>query len=146
MFSFFYFAFFLFFLHFISFHFPLFIVLFFSSLVSLPPTPFLLPVCILCFFFPAFLSFFFSIHLGFLPFFSSFYPSVYSSLMFCLFSLSVFFFSPHPLSGSSHTVWTGSAVVALHRGRPPEPPVNFPKPPNIGKPRPHTHTWSVICG
>lgn len=28
------------------------------------------------------------------------------------------------LKGSSHTVWSGSAVVALHRGRPPEPPID----------------------
>ncbi|GAA6079613.1 bromodomain and WD repeat-containing protein 3 isoform X1, partial [Tachysurus ichikawai] len=32
---------------------------------------------------------------------------------------------------SSHTVWTGSAVAALHRGRPPEPPIIFSKQPNI---------------
>uniref|UniRef100_A0A8C1QQD3 Bromodomain and WD repeat domain containing 3 n=1 Tax=Cyprinus carpio TaxID=7962 RepID=A0A8C1QQD3_CYPCA len=32
---------------------------------------------------------------------------------------------------SSHTAWSGSAVVALHRGRPPEPPLNCAKPPNI---------------
>uniref|UniRef100_A0A673HXJ0 Bromodomain and WD repeat-containing protein 3-like n=1 Tax=Sinocyclocheilus rhinocerous TaxID=307959 RepID=A0A673HXJ0_9TELE len=32
---------------------------------------------------------------------------------------------------SSLTVWSGSAVVALHRGRPPEPPLNCAKPPNI---------------
>uniref|UniRef100_A0A8C2C832 Bromodomain and WD repeat domain containing 3 n=1 Tax=Cyprinus carpio TaxID=7962 RepID=A0A8C2C832_CYPCA len=34
---------------------------------------------------------------------------------------------------SSHTAWSGSAVVALHRGRPPEPPLNCAKPPNIGE-------------
>uniref|UniRef100_A0A672MLK0 Bromodomain and WD repeat domain containing 3 n=1 Tax=Sinocyclocheilus grahami TaxID=75366 RepID=A0A672MLK0_SINGR len=34
---------------------------------------------------------------------------------------------------SSLTVWSGSAVVALHRGRPPEPPLNCAKPPNIGE-------------
>uniref|UniRef100_A0A672QE63 Bromodomain and WD repeat domain containing 3 n=1 Tax=Sinocyclocheilus grahami TaxID=75366 RepID=A0A672QE63_SINGR len=32
---------------------------------------------------------------------------------------------------SSHAVWSGSAVVALHRGRPPEPPLNCAKPPTI---------------
>uniref|UniRef100_A0AAR2JN08 Bromo domain-containing protein n=1 Tax=Pygocentrus nattereri TaxID=42514 RepID=A0AAR2JN08_PYGNA len=30
-----------------------------------------------------------------------------------------------------YTVWTGSAVAALHRGRPPEPPISSGKPPNI---------------
>uniref|UniRef100_A0A674A4L3 Bromodomain and WD repeat domain containing 3 n=1 Tax=Salmo trutta TaxID=8032 RepID=A0A674A4L3_SALTR len=33
----------------------------------------------------------------------------------------------------SHTEWSGTAVAALHRGRPPEPPVSFGKPPSIGK-------------
>uniref|UniRef100_A0A8C2DU96 Bromodomain and WD repeat domain containing 3 n=1 Tax=Cyprinus carpio TaxID=7962 RepID=A0A8C2DU96_CYPCA len=32
---------------------------------------------------------------------------------------------------SSHAVWSGSAVVALHRGRPPEPPLSCAKPPTI---------------
>ncbi|XP_051543568.1 bromodomain and WD repeat-containing protein 3-like isoform X1 [Myxocyprinus asiaticus] len=32
---------------------------------------------------------------------------------------------------TSHTVWSGSTVAALHRGRPPEPPVDCVKPPNI---------------
>uniref|UniRef100_A0A4W5LUL4 Bromodomain and WD repeat domain containing 3 n=1 Tax=Hucho hucho TaxID=62062 RepID=A0A4W5LUL4_9TELE len=31
----------------------------------------------------------------------------------------------------SHTEWSGTAVAALHRGRPPEPPVSFGKPPSI---------------
>uniref|UniRef100_A0A8B9JV82 Bromodomain and WD repeat domain containing 3 n=1 Tax=Astyanax mexicanus TaxID=7994 RepID=A0A8B9JV82_ASTMX len=31
----------------------------------------------------------------------------------------------------AYTVWTGSSVAALHRGRPPEPPVNFGKSPNV---------------
>nr|XP_020017345.1 bromodomain and WD repeat-containing protein 1 isoform X3 [Castor canadensis] len=30
-----------------------------------------------------------------------------------------------------HTVWKGSAFAALHRGRPPEMPVNYGSPPNI---------------
>uniref|UniRef100_A0A671MYB9 Bromodomain and WD repeat-containing protein 3-like n=1 Tax=Sinocyclocheilus anshuiensis TaxID=1608454 RepID=A0A671MYB9_9TELE len=34
---------------------------------------------------------------------------------------------------SSHAVWSGTAVVALHRGRPPEPPLNCAKPPTIGE-------------
>uniref|UniRef100_A0A8C2HA97 Bromodomain and WD repeat domain containing 3 n=1 Tax=Cyprinus carpio TaxID=7962 RepID=A0A8C2HA97_CYPCA len=34
---------------------------------------------------------------------------------------------------SSHAVWSGSAVVALHRGRPPEPPLSCAKPPTIGE-------------
>lgn len=59
-------------------------------------------------------------------------------------------------SGCSHTVWTGSAVAALHRGRPPEPPLNLPQPPNVGtshsaervqngRPRSHGHfnIWSL---
>uniref|UniRef100_A0A8C7V4J9 Bromo domain-containing protein n=1 Tax=Oncorhynchus mykiss TaxID=8022 RepID=A0A8C7V4J9_ONCMY len=33
----------------------------------------------------------------------------------------------------THTEWSGTAVAALHRGRPPEPPVSFGKPPSIGK-------------
>uniref|UniRef100_A0A673T9A5 Bromodomain and WD repeat domain containing 1 n=1 Tax=Suricata suricatta TaxID=37032 RepID=A0A673T9A5_SURSU len=32
-----------------------------------------------------------------------------------------------------HTVWKGSAFAALHRGRPPEMPVNYGSPPNLGK-------------
>ncbi|XP_073808252.1 bromodomain and WD repeat-containing protein 3 isoform X3 [Danio rerio] len=32
---------------------------------------------------------------------------------------------------SSHTLWSGSAVAALHRGRPPEPPISCAKSPNI---------------
>uniref|UniRef100_A0A8C3K905 Bromodomain and WD repeat-containing protein 1 n=1 Tax=Calidris pygmaea TaxID=425635 RepID=A0A8C3K905_9CHAR len=31
-----------------------------------------------------------------------------------------------------HTLWKGSAFAALHRGRPPELPVNYGKPPNVG--------------
>ncbi|XP_043542582.1 PH-interacting protein-like [Chiloscyllium plagiosum] len=31
-----------------------------------------------------------------------------------------------------HVVWKGSALAALHRGRPPEPPINYGSPPNIG--------------
>uniref|UniRef100_A0A8C8EVW1 Bromo domain-containing protein n=1 Tax=Oncorhynchus tshawytscha TaxID=74940 RepID=A0A8C8EVW1_ONCTS len=31
----------------------------------------------------------------------------------------------------THTEWSGTAVAALHRGRPPEPPVGFGKPPSI---------------
>ncbi|XP_021008681.1 bromodomain and WD repeat-containing protein 3 isoform X3 [Mus caroli] len=30
------------------------------------------------------------------------------------------------------TLWNGSAFAALHRGRPPELPVNYVKPPNVG--------------
>uniref|UniRef100_A0A8C4VBG9 Bromodomain and WD repeat-containing protein 1 n=1 Tax=Falco tinnunculus TaxID=100819 RepID=A0A8C4VBG9_FALTI len=30
-----------------------------------------------------------------------------------------------------HTLWKGSAFAALHRGRPPELPVNYGKPPNV---------------
>ncbi|XP_078068576.1 PH-interacting protein isoform X3 [Mustelus asterias] len=30
-----------------------------------------------------------------------------------------------------HVVWKGSALAALHRGRPPEPPINYGSPPNI---------------
>ncbi|XP_055492061.1 PH-interacting protein isoform X1 [Leucoraja erinacea] len=30
-----------------------------------------------------------------------------------------------------HVVWKGSALAALHRGRPPEPPTNYGSPPNI---------------
>ncbi|KAB0401207.1 hypothetical protein E2I00_018555, partial [Balaenoptera physalus] len=30
-----------------------------------------------------------------------------------------------------HTVWKGSAFAALHRGRPPEMPVNYGSPPNL---------------
>ncbi|XP_075394504.1 bromodomain and WD repeat-containing protein 3-like [Tenrec ecaudatus] len=30
------------------------------------------------------------------------------------------------------TLWNGSAFAALHRGRPPELPVNYGKPPNVG--------------
>ncbi|XP_070615885.1 bromodomain and WD repeat-containing protein 3 [Erythrolamprus reginae] len=30
-----------------------------------------------------------------------------------------------------HTAWKGSAFAALHRGRPPEVPVNYGKPPNV---------------
>lgn len=33
-----------------------------------------------------------------------------------------------------NTVWKGSAFAALHRGRPPEVPVNYGAPPNLGKP------------
>lgn len=33
-----------------------------------------------------------------------------------------------------NTVWKGSAFAALHRGRPPEIPVNYGAPPNLGKP------------
>uniref|UniRef100_A0A8C3MQK7 Bromodomain and WD repeat-containing protein 1 n=1 Tax=Geospiza parvula TaxID=87175 RepID=A0A8C3MQK7_GEOPR len=32
-----------------------------------------------------------------------------------------------------NTVWKGSAFAALHRGRPPEMPVNYGTPPNLGK-------------
>uniref|UniRef100_A0A672N851 PH-interacting protein n=1 Tax=Sinocyclocheilus grahami TaxID=75366 RepID=A0A672N851_SINGR len=32
-----------------------------------------------------------------------------------------------------HVVWKGSALAALHCGRPPEPPVIYGSPPNIGK-------------
>uniref|UniRef100_A0A8B9NUS1 Bromodomain and WD repeat-containing protein 1 n=1 Tax=Accipiter nisus TaxID=211598 RepID=A0A8B9NUS1_9AVES len=32
-----------------------------------------------------------------------------------------------------HTLWKGSAFAALHRGRPPELPVNYGKPPNVGE-------------
>jgi len=32
-----------------------------------------------------------------------------------------------------NTVWKGSAFAALHRGRPPEIPVNYGTPPNLGK-------------
>lgn len=31
------------------------------------------------------------------------------------------------------TLWNGSAFAALHRGRPPELPVNYVKPPNVGE-------------
>lgn len=34
--------------------------------------------------------------------------------------------------GCSHKVCSGSAVAALHRGRPPEPPVNNGDPPSVG--------------
>ncbi|KPP76894.1 bromodomain and WD repeat-containing protein 3-like [Scleropages formosus] len=34
--------------------------------------------------------------------------------------------------GCSHTVWSGSAFAALHRGRPPEPPITYGRPPNVG--------------
>uniref|UniRef100_A0A4W3HK84 Bromodomain and WD repeat-containing protein 1 n=1 Tax=Callorhinchus milii TaxID=7868 RepID=A0A4W3HK84_CALMI len=30
-----------------------------------------------------------------------------------------------------YVVWKGSAFAALHRGRPPEPPINYGKPPNV---------------
>uniref|UniRef100_A0A4W3I8I6 PH-interacting protein n=1 Tax=Callorhinchus milii TaxID=7868 RepID=A0A4W3I8I6_CALMI len=30
-----------------------------------------------------------------------------------------------------HVVWKGSALAALHRGRPPEPPINYGSPPSI---------------
>uniref|UniRef100_A0A8C9RGW8 Bromodomain and WD repeat domain containing 3 n=1 Tax=Scleropages formosus TaxID=113540 RepID=A0A8C9RGW8_SCLFO len=33
--------------------------------------------------------------------------------------------------GCSHTVWSGSAFAALHRGRPPEPPITYGRPPNV---------------
>lgn len=32
-----------------------------------------------------------------------------------------------------HTVWKGSAFAALHRGRPPEMPVNYGSPPSLGE-------------
>uniref|UniRef100_A0A8C4V8Z2 Bromodomain and WD repeat-containing protein 1 n=1 Tax=Falco tinnunculus TaxID=100819 RepID=A0A8C4V8Z2_FALTI len=32
-----------------------------------------------------------------------------------------------------HTLWKGSAFAALHRGRPPELPVNYGKPPNVAR-------------
>uniref|UniRef100_A0A8C9T218 Bromodomain and WD repeat domain containing 3 n=1 Tax=Scleropages formosus TaxID=113540 RepID=A0A8C9T218_SCLFO len=35
--------------------------------------------------------------------------------------------------GCSHTVWSGSAFAALHRGRPPEPPITYGRPPNVGE-------------
>uniref|UniRef100_A0AAY4EPM8 Bromo domain-containing protein n=1 Tax=Denticeps clupeoides TaxID=299321 RepID=A0AAY4EPM8_9TELE len=34
-------------------------------------------------------------------------------------------------NGCNYTVWNSSAVAALHRGRPPEPPLNAARPPNI---------------
>lgn len=37
------------------------------------------------------------------------------------------------LAGCKHVVWKGSALAALHCGRPPEPPVIYGSPPNIGK-------------
>ncbi|XP_009869590.1 PREDICTED: bromodomain and WD repeat-containing protein 1-like, partial [Apaloderma vittatum] len=36
-------------------------------------------------------------------------------------------------SDCRNTVWKGSAFAALHRGRPPEIPVNYGTPPNLGK-------------
>lgn len=35
--------------------------------------------------------------------------------------------------GCKHVVWKGSALAALHCGRPPEPPIIYGSPPNIGK-------------
>lgn len=37
--------------------------------------------------------------------------------------------------GCKHVVWKGSALAALHCGRPPEPPIIYGSPPNIGKKR-----------
>lgn len=36
-------------------------------------------------------------------------------------------------SGCKHVVWKGSALAALHCGRPPEPPIIYGSPPNIGE-------------
>ncbi|KAJ8405733.1 hypothetical protein AAFF_G00311700 [Aldrovandia affinis] len=33
--------------------------------------------------------------------------------------------------GCSYTVWSGTAFAALHRGRPPEPPLVYGRPPNV---------------
>lgn len=46
----------------------------------------------------------------------------------------LYFFKIHYLCnlGCSHKVCSGSAVAALHRGRPPEPPVSNGGPPNVG--------------
>ncbi|KAK2507744.1 hypothetical protein MC885_000988, partial [Smutsia gigantea] len=38
---------------------------------------------------------------------------------------------PPLLRDCRHTVWKGSAFAALHRGRPPEMPVNYGSPPNL---------------
>lgn len=35
--------------------------------------------------------------------------------------------------GCKHVMWKGSALAALHCGRPPEPPIIYGSPPNIGK-------------
>lgn len=43
--------------------------------------------------------------------------------------LSALLLSP----GCKHVVWKGSALAALHCGRPPEPPIIYGSPPNIGK-------------
>lgn len=43
--------------------------------------------------------------------------------------MSIFFFCN---LGCSHKVCSGSSVAALHRGRPPEPPVFNGGPPNVG--------------
>lgn len=37
------------------------------------------------------------------------------------------------LIGCKHVVWKGSALAALHCGRPPESPVNYGSPPSIGE-------------
>lgn len=39
----------------------------------------------------------------------------------------------HLPPGCKHVVWKGSALAALHCGRPPEPPIIYGSPPNIGQ-------------
>lgn len=41
-------------------------------------------------------------------------------------------FTTPPVLGCSHKVCSGSAVAALHRGRPPEPPVKSGDAPSVG--------------
>uniref|UniRef100_A0A8C1WU01 Bromodomain and WD repeat domain containing 3 n=1 Tax=Cyprinus carpio TaxID=7962 RepID=A0A8C1WU01_CYPCA len=47
---------------------------------------------------------------------------------------------------SSHAVWSGSAVVALHRGRPPEPPLSCAKPPTIVESTLSSRKWLARFG
>lgn len=63
---------------------------------------------------------------------SLFYFSPFLPLCSSMHVISVFLFT-----GCKHVVWKGSALAALHCGRPPEPPVIYGSPPNIG-------TWALI--
>lgn len=62
------------------------------------------------------------------------YQFVYMCLGIQSFLLCIFSDNPTCLlQGCKHVVWKGSALAALHCGRPPEPPVIYGSPPNIGK-------------
>lgn len=62
-------------------------------------------------------------------------PTQKTPLLFvCVCTVSpVFMFGVRLSPGCKHVVWKGSALAALHCGRPPEPPIIYGSPPNIGK-------------